>query len=55
MSVNEAYAFETDPESRRKTLEGMAFVHGALKALSNTELMREVFKKPTQPEGGERL
>jgi hypothetical protein len=35
LSTNEAYSFETDHESKEKTLKGMALYFGALNALSN--------------------
>lgn len=35
LSTDEAYSFETDPESRRKTLAGMEMYFSALNALSN--------------------
>lgn len=35
MSTDEAYLFETNEESRKKTLAGMALYHGAVNALSN--------------------
>lgn len=44
LSTDEAYAFETDEESRAKTLKGMAMYFSALRALSN-------LGKPPQAEG----
>lgn len=40
LNTEEAYAFETDPESKKRTLAGMELYHSAAKALSNLGLKR---------------